>query len=54
MAVFVDDLVVAGTTLELIEEFKRELGAEVEIKDLGALTWCLGMRVQQDLVRGTV
>ncbi len=54
MAVFVDDLVVAGTTIELIDEFKRELRAVVEINDLGALTWCLGMRVQQDLARGTV
>ena len=54
VAVFVDDLVVAGSDLAGVELFKREISRRVEIKDLGALTWCLGMKVDQDLAGGTV
>ena len=48
VAVFVDDLVIAGSTPELIEAFKQEIRGFVEIKDLGELTWCLGMKIDYD------
>ena len=54
VAVFVDDLVVAGSSEAAIEAFKEQMRRHVEIKDLGSLAWCLGVKIEQDLVAGTV
>ena len=37
LAVYVDDLVVAGTTQEAIMKFKQQITAKFECKDLGEL-----------------
>ncbi len=34
--------------------FKEQLRRLMEIKDLGSLVWCLGVKIEQDLVAGTV
>jgi len=45
VAVFVDDLVMAGSSEAVIERFKQELSRKFRMKDLGVLTRILGMEV---------
>lgn len=47
VTVYVDDLLVTGTKLELIEEFKKEISDIFEMSDLGLLTYYLGIEVHQ-------
>lgn len=47
VAVYVDDLLVTGTSLELIDEFKKGMSAKFEMRDLGKLTYYLGIEVDQ-------
>ena len=47
VAVYVDDLLVTGTSLELIEEFKRGMSERFEMSDLVKLTYYLGIEVDQ-------
>lgn len=44
---YVDDLFVTGTKMELIYEFKRGMSAKFEMSDLGKLTYYLGTEVDQ-------
>ncbi len=45
---------VAGSSEAAIEAFKEQMRRHVEINDLGSLAWCLGVKIEQDLVAGTV
>ncbi|KAG7533498.1 Zinc finger CCHC-type [Arabidopsis thaliana x Arabidopsis arenosa] len=47
IAVYVDDLFVTGTSLEIIKEFKKEMSSNFEMSDLGKLTYYLGIEVTQ-------
>ena len=47
VAVYVDDLLVTGTNLDVIQEFKREMAMKFEMSDLGKLTYYLGIEVIQ-------
>lgn len=47
IAVYVDDLLVTGTNLKQIEEFKAEMTMKSEMSDLGRLTYYLGIEVNQ-------
>ncbi|KAG7594882.1 Ribonuclease H-like superfamily [Arabidopsis thaliana x Arabidopsis arenosa] len=47
VAVYVDDLLVTGSSLELILAFKREMAGNFEMSDLGKLTYYLGIEVIQ-------
>lgn len=47
VAVYVDDLFVSGTTVKIIEEFKKEMACKFEMSDLGLLTYYLGIEVYQ-------
>lgn len=38
-----DDLLVTGSNLEMILEFKRDMAAKFEISDLGRLSYYLGI-----------
>ncbi|KAF5391957.1 hypothetical protein D9757_003238 [Collybiopsis confluens] len=53
-ATYTDDVWGASTTSELGEEAKKELGRLWDIKDVGENHRLLGMRVDQDLDKGTV
>jgi hypothetical protein len=44
----VDDLIITGSATGLIEEIKRKLSQEFEMKDLGQLHYCLGLEVWRD------
>ncbi|KAJ9554040.1 hypothetical protein OSB04_018085 [Centaurea solstitialis] len=48
VAVYVDDLFVTGTYLELINQFKRRMASQFEMSDLGELTYYLGIEVSQE------
>ncbi|XP_019200053.1 PREDICTED: uncharacterized protein LOC109193654 [Ipomoea nil] len=45
MLVYVDDIVVAGPDLSLIQEVKQKLNANFQTKDLGPLKYFLGLEV---------
>jgi hypothetical protein len=45
--VYVDDIVVAHGSDELLEYFRSKLSAAIGIKDIGPLKYCLGMHVEQ-------
>lgn len=47
VAVYVDDLLVTGSNLKLIHEFKQEMATKFEMSDLGRLTYYLGIGVSQ-------
>jgi hypothetical protein len=48
VTIFVDDLVIAGSNITAINEFKSELRQEYNMKDLGEINFCLGMEVSYD------
>ena len=47
VAVYVDDLLVTGTSMDTITEFKRRMSNKFEMSDLGKLTYYLGIEVCQ-------
>lgn len=47
VAVYVDDLLVTGSDVSMIVEFKEEMSAKFEMSDLGRLTYYLGIEVVQ-------
>lgn len=47
VAVYVDDLFITGTCMEMITEFKGEMASKFEMSDLGRLTYYLGIEVTQ-------
>ena len=47
VVVYVDDLLITGSSLELILDFKKEMATKFEMSDLGLLTYYLGIEVVQ-------
>lgn len=47
--VYVDDLFVTGSTLEIIKEFKASMSTNFEMTNLGKLTYYLGIEVNQGI-----
>ena len=47
VVVYVDDLLVTGSSLHLIHQFKKEMASKFEMSDLGKLTYYLGIEVCQ-------
>ena len=54
LAVYVDDIVLAGKTDERIEEVKNILAKRFRVKDMGELHYFLGVTVAQDQTSGRV
>jgi hypothetical protein len=54
VTVFVDDLVISGSTLKAIDKFKRELKEKFSMKDLGELKYVLGIRVTRNWKNGEI
>lgn len=54
LALYVDDTLLAGSTLQIIHEVKQLLSAEFNMSDLGAASFFLGVQVMVDTVLGTV
>ncbi|XP_019098403.1 PREDICTED: uncharacterized protein LOC109131685 [Camelina sativa] len=47
VGVYVDDLFITGTSLELIKRFKEEMSSIFEMSDLGRLSYYLGIKIEQ-------
>src|SRR5258708_23317215 len=54
VAVHVDDCTIATSSMRLVEDFKASLHRHVEVTDLGALHWMLGIEIRRDREAGTV
>ncbi|KAI9197746.1 hypothetical protein LWI28_003619 [Acer negundo] len=54
LLLYVDDMLVAGANLEEINNLKKQLSSEFEMKDLGAAKQILGMRISKDKQGGTL
>lgn len=47
VGVYVDDLLITGTGVNFIEDFKNEMNTKFDMSDLGKLTYYLGLEVEQ-------
>ena len=47
VAIYVDDVLVAAKDLSLVEEFKRKLAGEIEIRDMGEVKNFLGLQIRR-------
>ncbi len=54
IAVYVDDILLAGKTQERMTEVKQALSRQFEVKDMGALHYFLGVKFIQDQTTGNV
>ncbi|KAK0585008.1 hypothetical protein LWI29_022138 [Acer saccharum] len=54
LLLYVDDMLVAGADLEEINNLKKQLSSEFEMKDLGAAKQILGMRISRNEQEGTL
>jgi len=48
VALYVDDLILTGSSTEMIEEFKKDMVKKYEMSDMGLLHYFLGIEVYQD------
>ena len=54
LLLYVDDMLVAGSSIEEINELKKQLSKRFEMKDLGAAKQILGMRIIRDRSNDTL
>ena len=54
LASHVDDCTLTGSSRELMELFKGEIGTRYKIADLGPISWLLGMKVTRDRIGRTI
>lgn len=47
VVIYDDDILVASDKLILIEEFKKNLADEFELKDFGPAKYCLGIEIEK-------
>ena len=48
ISLYVDDLLVTGSNVEMLREFKKKMAEVFEMTDLGEMTLFLGMEIQQN------
>ena len=53
-AVHVDDGMVTGSSISLINKFKEEMNVKYRLTNLGAVNWLLGIKITRDLVNKTL
>ena len=46
--IWVDDLIIAGSNVSMIADFKAAISRRFMMKDLGALKWIIGVEVKRD------
>ena len=54
VTIFVDDLIIAGSSESAITSFKNELKQSYRMKDLGVLNHFLGMEISHDMEQGEI
>lgn len=48
VGVYVDDLLITGTSVSNIEKFKKQMVAEFDMSNLGKLSYYLGIKFEQE------
>ena len=54
LLLYVDDMLIAGSSIEKINNLKKKLSKQFAMKDLGAAKQILGMRIIRDKTNGTL
>ena len=54
LLLYVDDMLIARSSIEEINNLKKQLSKQFAMKDLGAAKQILGMRIIKDKVNGTL
>ena len=54
LLLYVDDMLIAGSSIEEINNLKKQLSKQFAMKDLGAVKQILGMRIIRDKANGTL
>jgi len=54
VVIWVDDLIIADSSEAVVRQFKEAISSRFNMKDLGALSWILGMEVTRDRFKRTV
>ena len=54
LQLYVDDMLIAGSSIEEINNLKNQLSKQFAMKDLGAVKQILGMRIIRDKANGTL
>ena len=54
VAVYVDDLIIATKTLQVMKNMKDDLSNHLKMKDLGKIHYCLGIAVEYDEEKNTL
>lgn len=55
VAIYVDDLIIfSNRNNRWKKEMKKELMNQFKMRDLGELSWCLGMRIKRNREEGTI
>ncbi|KAL6323785.1 hypothetical protein AAG906_002253 [Vitis piasezkii] len=54
LLLYVDDMLIAGSDIEKINNLKKQLSKQFAMKDLGAAKQILGMRIIRDKANGTL
>jgi hypothetical protein len=54
VCIYVDDLIIAGSSLVVLNLFKDELKSVYNMKDLGELQYCLGIEVERNWGNSTI
>ena len=54
LLLYVDDMLIAGSSTEEINNSKKQLSKQFAMKDLGAAKQILGMRIIRDKANGTL
>ena len=52
LLLYVDDMLIAGSSVEEINDLKKQLSKQFAMKDLGAAKQILGMRIIRDKANG--
>ena len=54
LLLYVDDMLIAGSSIEEINNLKKQLSKQFAMKDLGAAKQILGMRIIRDKAKNTL
>ena len=54
LLLYVDDMLIAGSSIEKINNLKKQLSKQFTMKDLGAVKQIVGMRIIRDKANGTL
>ncbi|EWM20071.1 gag-pol polyprotein [Nannochloropsis gaditana] len=48
IVLYVDDLIIAGNSRDMVDDFKQAISKEISMKDLKELDWILGMAIKRN------